>query len=77
MIVTIRQKKQLCFHCPEAAMHNVCVFLLFLILSTEKQQYAIFLSINREDIYKHKHIGRSPILFDISLTNKSQTDSNI
>ena len=39
-----------------------------------------FLSIEEEDRrYTHTNnsIGRGPILYDISFTNKSETDSNI
>ena len=55
------------------------VFFLSLILSIEKQQCAIFLSTEQDDIHSYYTytIGRGPILFDISFANRSEIDSNI
>ena len=52
-------------------------FFFFQFLPVEKQQDAIFLSIEQEDEHTQTIIGRSHILCDISFANKSETDSNI
>ena len=52
-------------------------YCLFLIVWTEKQQRALFLSTEQVDIHTNNYLGRDPILFDISFANKSETESNI
>ena len=61
---------------PKTAMHDA--FFKFLNIWIEKQQCVIFF-INRRGRYTHtnNYIGRGHILFDISFTNKSETDSKI
>ena len=57
---------------------TMCNAVLFLILSIEKQEHAIFF-INRRGRYTHtnNYIYRDHILFDISFANNSETDSNV
>ena len=55
---------------PKTAMREA----VFLFSSMEKQQCAIFLSIEQEAIHTNNDIGRRHILFDI---RKSKIDSNV
>ena len=59
---------------PKTAMRNT-VFIF--ILSTENQQCDRTATEQGEIHTKINAIGRGPILFDICLANKSETDSNI
>ena len=68
---------------PKMAMRRMRdVFFFFNSISIEKQQCAIFLTIEQEDIlstHTNNYIGRGRILFDFFFffASKSETDSNI